>query len=81
MGCVLDESTSDEAVSHRKVARWRRVTSGIRSLVIVGDLHLQYAEILHETLLVPFLMFSNETLLWKEKERSIIRAVQRIAGY
>ena len=31
--------------------------------------------VLHETLLVPVLMYGNETL-WKEKERSRISAVQ-----
>ena len=29
-----------------------------------------------ETLLVPVLMYGNETMLWKEKERSRVRAVQ-----
>ena len=32
--------------------------------------------VLHETLLVPVLMYSRETILWKKKERSSIRAVQ-----
>ena len=32
--------------------------------------------VLHETLLVPVLMYDSETMLWKEKERSRIRAVQ-----
>ena len=32
--------------------------------------------VLHETLLVPVLMYGNETMLWNEKERSRIRAVQ-----
>ena len=30
----------------------------------------------HETLLVPVHMYGSETMLWKEKERSRIRAVQ-----
>ena len=29
-----------------------------------------------ESLLVPVLMYSSETIIWKEKERSRIRAVQ-----
>ena len=33
--------------------------------------------VLHETLLVPVLMLGCETKLWKEKERSRVRAVQR----
>ena len=31
---------------------------------------------MRETLLVPVLKHSSETMLWKEKERSRIRAVQ-----
>ena len=41
--------------------------------------------VLHETLLVPVLMFVSEAMLWREKKRSRVRAVQmenlRIAGY
>ena len=32
--------------------------------------------VLHETLLVPVLMYGSETMLWKEKERYRIGAVQ-----
>ena len=32
--------------------------------------------VLHETLLVPLLTYGSETMLWKEKEKSRIRAVQ-----
>ena len=32
--------------------------------------------VLHETLLVPFLRYGSETMLWREKERFRIRAVQ-----
>ena len=32
--------------------------------------------VLHETLLVPVLMYGSETMIWKEEERSRIRAVQ-----
>ena len=31
--------------------------------------------VLHETLLVPVLMYGSETMLWKEKARSRVRAV------
>ena len=31
---------------------------------------------MHETLLVPVLMYGSEARLWKEKERSRVRAVQ-----
>ena len=32
--------------------------------------------VLHETLLVPIFMYGSETMLWKEKERFRVRAVQ-----
>ena len=32
--------------------------------------------VLNETLLVPVLIYGSETMLWKEKERSIVGAVQ-----
>ena len=35
-----------------------------------------YMLVLHETLLASVLMYGSETILWKEKERSRIRAVQ-----
>ena len=58
------------------MASGRRVVAGaIKSLVNAGDLQLECARLLHETLLVPVLMYGNETMLWK-KERSRIRAVQ-----
>ena len=53
-----------------------RVAGAIRSLVNARDMQLECARVLYETLLVPFLMYSSETVLWKEKERSRIRAVQ-----
>ena len=54
----------------------RRVAGAIRSLVNARDLQLECARVLHETLLVPFLVYSNETMLWIEKDRSRVRAVQ-----
>ena len=67
---VLDESGTDGAGCSRKVA------GAIRPLVNARDLQLEYARVLHETLPVPVLMYGRETMLWKEKERSRIRAVQ-----
>ena len=34
--------------------------------------------VLHETLLVSVLMYDSETVIWKEEERSKIRAVQMV---
>ena len=53
----------------------RRVAGAIRSLVNAMDLQLECARFLHETFLVPVLMYGSETMLWEEK-RSRIRAVQ-----
>ena len=76
MGCVLDLSGADGAEYSRKVASGRRVKGVIRSVVNTRYLQLECARVLHETLLVPVLMYVSETMLWKEKERSIVRTVQ-----
>ena len=60
----------------RKMASGRRVVSAIRSLVNARDLQLECARASHETLFVPVLIYVSETMLWKEKDRSRIRAVQ-----
>ena len=52
------------------------MVGAIRSHGNARDLQLESARILHETLLVPALMYDSETMLWKENERSRIRAVQ-----
>ena len=58
------------------MASGRRFAGAIRSLVNARDLQLECARVLHETLVVPVLLYSSETMLWKEKERSRVRAVQ-----
>ena len=54
----------------------RRVAGVIRSIVKARDLQLGCARVLHETLLVPVLMYSSKTMICKEEERSRIRALQ-----
>ena len=76
LGCGLDESGTDGTKCSRKVASGRLVAGAIRSLVNVRDLQLECARVLHETLHVPVLLHDSETMLWKEKEISRIRAVQ-----
>ena len=76
LGCVLDESCTDEAKCRRKVASGRRVAGGIRSLVNASDLQIECSRVLLETLLVLVLVCENETMIWRKKERSRIRAVQ-----
>ena len=74
--CVLDESGIDEAECSRRVASGRRVTGAVRSLVNTRSLQLECARVLEESLLVPVHMYGSETMIWREKERSRIRAVQ-----
>ena len=59
----------------RIVACGRRVVGAIRFLVNARNLHLEFARVLHESLLVPFLTYGSETMIWREKERSRVRAV------
>ena len=76
LGCVLDESGTDGVECSRKMARGMRVAGAIRFLVKDRDLQLECARVSHETLLVPALIYDSETMLWEEKERSRIMAVQ-----
>ena len=63
LGCVLDKSGTDGAECSRKVTSGRRVVGAIRSLVNARDLQLEHARVLHETLLMPVLMYSGKTML------------------
>ena len=45
------------------MASGKRVAAAIRSLVNTRDLQLQCARILHETLLVPVLIYDSEAML------------------
>ena len=51
--------------------------------LMVNGLQLKCARVLHESLLVPLLMYGSETMIWKEKERFKIMAVQMesLRGY
>ena len=46
----------------------------IRSLVNAKSLQLECRMGLREALLIPALLYSSERVLWKEKERSRVRA-------
>ena len=59
----------------RKVVSVRRVAGAIRSLVNARSLQLECARVLHESLLVPVLVYGSETMIWREKETSRIRAL------
>ena len=65
----------------QSIIKRRRVSGVIRSLVNARGLLLHCARILQETSLMPVLMYGSETMLWKEKERSRIKTVQRFDRY
>ena len=46
------------------MASGKRVEGVIRSLINAKDLQLQCAKVLQETLLVSFLMYGSETMIW-----------------
>ena len=60
LGCVLNESSTDEAECRRKLAKGKRVGGAIRSLVLARGLQLECARVLHETLFVPVLMYDSD---------------------
>ena len=66
----------DGAECSMKVASRRRMAVALRSLVNARDLQIECVRVLHETLLVLVLTYDSERMLWKEKEKSRIRAVQ-----
>ena len=49
----------------------------IMSLDNAMSLQLECARVFLKSLLVPVLMYGSETMIWRKKERSRIRAVQR----
>ena len=59
LGCVLEESGTDWTKCSKKGVSGRRVAGAIRSLVNARDLQLECARFLHETLLVPVLMYGR----------------------
>ena len=74
--CVVDELDIDGAEYRRKKAIGRRVEGAIRLLVIAKSLQLEYLKVLYEALLAPVLFYGIETMVWKEKKRSRVMAVQ-----
>ena len=59
-----------------RMGRREKNGGAIRSLVNARSLQLVCARALHESLLLPVLMYGTETVIWREKEMSRIRAVQ-----
>ena len=59
-----------------KVARERKFLGVIISMVNARGFQLEYPRLPHKTLLSPVLLYGSETMVWKQKERSQIGAVQ-----
>ena len=76
LGCILDESGTEETECRRKVASGWRVAGATRSLVNARGLQLECPRVLHEALFVPVFMYGRDTTKWKEKGKFRIRAVQ-----
>ena len=74
--CVLNESGTNETEYSRKAVSGRRVVGDIRSLVDAGNVQLECALVFLDSFLVPALAYGSETMIWREKERSRIRALQ-----
>ena len=68
------KSGINEIECSRKMVSGRRVVGAIRSLVNASGLQLECARVLHESLLMPVLMYGSETMI--NEERTRIRAVQ-----
>ena len=73
---MLDKSGKDGAKCLKKVASGRKVAGAIRVLVNARSSQRQCAKVLHEGMFVSALMYWSETLVWRKKERSNIRAAK-----
>ena len=62
LGYIYDKSGIDGAECSRKVASRSRVAGVIRSLVNAKDLQIKCARVLHETSLLPVLMYGRRDL-------------------
>ena len=86
LGCVLDESGKDEAEYSIEVLSGRRDAGVIRSLANAKTLQLEFARVLHESLLVPVLKYGSVIMICREKGRSVIKGctdgqLQKSSGY
>ena len=64
----------DDAEFCRKVVSGRKVACSISFLVNIRELQLECARVLQEALVMPVLVYGNQTMIWKERSR--IKAVQ-----
>ena len=76
LGYMIEKKGKDDVECSRKVSNGRRVAGAIKSLVNAKNLSLKCTRRLHESMLVPVLMYGSEVTVWCEKNRSRIQAVQ-----
>ena len=65
-GCTLNESGAEVSECCRKIVSVWKIAGAIRSLVNAMGLQLQCERVLHETFLVPILLYNSETMIWRE---------------
>ena len=53
-----------------------QANQSIKSLINARGLQPECVRVVHEALLMPVLLYGNETRIWREKEGSRIRVVQ-----
>ena len=70
----MDESGTEKARCRRKVSSGRRVSGDIKSLV--SGRSCGFSVVWSCMSLVLVLTYSSATMIWKEKEKSRVRAVQ-----
>ena len=66
---VLDESGTDGGECGRKLVSGRKVAHAVKSLVNARDLQLECARVLHETYLVPVLMYGVRQCYGKRRRK------------
>jgi hypothetical protein len=73
---MLDDKGTDDAECGRKVSSGRKVAGAIKSLVNAKGLSLECMKVLHESMLIPVLMYGSESMVWKKRYRDKMQAVQ-----
>ena len=76
LGYMLDEKGTDDAECSRIVMSGKKVAGAIRALVNERGLSLDCVRILHESMLLPVLLYGSECMVWDRTYRSKVQAVQ-----
>jgi hypothetical protein len=76
LGSILSKDGTCKAEIEQRVMKGRNVCGAIKKLVNQKSLSLECARALHEGVLVPTLLYSNETLTVYERDVSRLQAVE-----